>query len=54
MDYKQGDTRDDGYRFLSYEKRGERFREKWASPERYAVAIQFMRNYRKNYRKGNK
>jgi hypothetical protein len=54
MDHKQGDRRADGYRFLSYEKRDGRFREKWASPERFAKAIQFMRDYRTNYRKGSK
>lgn len=46
---KRGATRADGYRFLAYEKRGGRLREKWASPERYGRVVEMTKVYRKRW-----
>jgi hypothetical protein len=34
-DHQRGDTRADGYRFIGFEKRDGRLRQKWASPDRW-------------------
>lgn len=49
--HKMGDTRADGFRFLSYDKFRGRFRERWASPERFERHVGFIRKYWKTYRR---
>lgn len=47
---KFGERREDGFLFVNYEKRDGRFREKWASPERWIK----MKEYHKAYEKRRK
>jgi hypothetical protein len=44
--FKHGDTRDDGYRFWSYQQRRGKRTEKWLSPEAWNNQIQSRKKWR--------
>lgn len=46
----RGATRSDGFRFVAYEKRGEKIREKWLNPESFARVNGWKKSYDAGYR----
>lgn len=51
MTHTRGDTRPDGYRFWSFEKRCGRFREKWLNPESYERQLESTRIAWRNWKR---
>lgn len=44
-----GDTREDGFRFLCYEKRAGNYREKWCHPDRFERVLSYRKQYVTDY-----
>lgn len=49
-DIKRGEKRDDGFRFLCYEKQGGRIRERWVSPKRWEAIRRYQSVYNRAWR----
>ena len=48
---KHGDKRADGFIFLSYEKYGSGFRQKWVSPKRFKAIQEYQKAYNREWRR---